>query len=216
MINFKVYGEVGGVKALALAELCASVSEGSGIKIAVCPPASELGCVARGVRIPVFSQNADPYPPGPSTGWMTAQMIKASGAAGTLINHAEHRQPMDAIAETLRSCKECGLTTLVCADTAGSAAAIAELCPDMIAVEPPELIGGNVSVTDADPGIIERTVKAVKEVCGATSVLCGAGVKTGTDVKRALELGASGVLLASGVVRAKDPAAVLRDLVRYI
>ncbi len=44
-------------------------------------------------------------------------------------------------------------------------------------------------------------------------VLCGAGVKTGKDVAAALSLGAEGVLLASGVVKAKDPYSVLRDLV---
>jgi len=47
-------------------------------------------------------------------------------------------------------------------------------------------------------------------------VLCGAGVKTGKDVKRALELGAVGVLLASGVVKSKDPKKALQDLVSLI
>jgi triosephosphate isomerase len=47
-------------------------------------------------------------------------------------------------------------------------------------------------------------------------VLCGAGVKTGKDVRRALELGAKGVLLASGVVKAKDPRKALQDLVSFI
>jgi len=45
-------------------------------------------------------------------------------------------------------------------------------------------------------------------------VLCGAGVKTGKDVARAIELGTSGVLLASGVVLAKDPAKALLDLAK--
>ena len=51
---------------------------------------------------------------------------------------------------------------------------------------------------------------------GDVAVLCGAGVKTGEDVRTALDLGARGVLLASGVVKAKDPEAVLRDLIKYI
>jgi len=45
------------------------------------------------------------------------------------------------------------------------------------------------------------------------SVLCGAGVKTGSDVYTALQLGADGVLLASGVVKSKDPRATLEDLI---
>ena len=45
-------------------------------------------------------------------------------------------------------------------------------------------------------------------------VLCGAGVKTRADVEKAMELGAAGILLASGVVKAEDPGAVLTELVR--
>jgi len=44
-------------------------------------------------------------------------------------------------------------------------------------------------------------------------VLCGAGVKNGRDVAKALELGAEGVLLASGVTKASDVPAVLNDLI---
>ena len=43
-------------------------------------------------------------------------------------------------------------------------------------------------------------------------MLCGAGVKNGADVKMAIELGAEGVLLASGVTKASDIKAVLDDL----
>ena len=216
VVNFKVYREVEGTKALDIAKICGSVSSDSGITIAVCPPSAELGYVSRNVHIPVFSQNADPHAPGSSTGWMTPSSIKASGAVGTLINHAEHKISMKEIAETVELCKGCDIVTIVCADSVKAAEQMAQYRPDMIAVEPPELIGGNVSVTDADPDIVMRTVDAVKEVSRSVSVLCGAGVKTGKDVKKALELGADGVLLASGVVKAKDPKAALQDLVKYL
>jgi len=216
VVNFKVYREVEGTNALRMAEICEDVSRTSGITIAVCPPMTELGTVARSVDIPVLAQNADPKAPGSSTGWVTPSMIKAAGAMGTLINHSEHRQTMEAMAETVSSCKECGLMTIICADTAEYASQIAGLGPDMIAVEPPELIGGDISVTDADPGIVVRTVNSVRSVDSGISVLCGAGVKTGKDVKKALELGSLGVLLASGVVRSKDPKASLEDLIRYL
>jgi triosephosphate isomerase len=147
---------------------------------------------------------------------MTPSMIKASGARGTLINHAEHKQTAEAIASTVELCKGCGITAIVCADTVKYAAQIAKFVPDMIAVEPPELIGGDISVTDADPKIVENTVNSVKAVDRSISVLCGAGVKTGAEVKKALELGADGVLLASGVVRSKDPKVSLLDLVKYL
>ncbi|MCK4735949.1 MAG: tryptophan synthase subunit alpha, partial [Methanophagales archaeon] len=69
------------------------------------------------------------------------------------------------------------------------------------------------AVSKVDPGIVENTVKEVKEVDVESIVLCGAGVTNGEDVRAAIELGADGVLLASGVVKAVDPKAVLLDLV---
>jgi len=216
IVNFKAYSEVDGGGALILAKICESVSEETGISIVACPPMVELAVVAKNVSIPVMSQNIDPYAPGSATGWVTPSMVKACGAAGTLINHSEHKIPKKQLGECVELSKGIELTTVICADNVQSAVQAAEFRPDYIAVEPPELIGGNVSVTTANPLIIEETVEAVKKVNGSISVLCGAGVKTGDDVRTAVELGASGVLLASGVVKAKDPRTVLLDLVKHL
>lgn len=216
VVNFKTYREVEGPHALEIARICESVSKESGICIAACPPITELGAVARGVGIPVLSQNADPYAPGSATGWSTPSLIRSTGAIGTLINHSEHKQPLKVIEETIELCKGVDLITMVCADTAKTAAQIAAFNPDHIAVEPPELIGGDISVTTANPSIVEKTVEAVKAVNKHISVLCGAGIKTGDDVKSAIELGADGVLLASGVVKSKDPKAALLDLIKHL
>ncbi|MFW5747126.1 MAG: triose-phosphate isomerase, partial [Nanoarchaeota archaeon] len=93
------------------------------------------------------------------------------------------------------------------------AARIAAMGPDMVAVEPPELIGGDISISTGRPGLITETVEAVRKVTQDVPVLCGAGVSTTQDVRTSLQLGAKGVLLASGVMKADDPAAVLTDLV---
>jgi triosephosphate isomerase len=85
-----------------------------------------------------------------------------------------------------------------------------------VAVEPPELIGGDFSVSRAQPELVKGTVDAVKAVSPEVKVLCGAGVKSGEDVRKALELGSEGVLLASGVVKAKDVEQAIRDLVTGI
>jgi len=213
VVNFKVYSEVEGVGALRLAKECESVAETSGSNLIVCPPMVELSRVASLVTIPVFSQHIDAKAPGSITGFVSPQSAKAAGARGTLINHAEHRLPMPTISSLVQSCRELGLISIVCSDTAEASAAMAALSPDFIAVEPPELIGGDVSVTTADPQIVSRTVEMVRAVDPKVKVLCGAGVKNGKDVRTAIELGASGVLLASGVVKAKDVRAALLDLV---
>jgi len=113
----------------------------------------------------------------------------------------------------VKKCRKFGLTSIVCTNNIDVSMACSLLNPDYIAIEPPELIGGDISVTSASPEIVENSVKNIKKINPKVKVLCGAGVKTGKDVKKALELGTEGVLLASGVVKAENPEKVLRDLV---
>jgi triosephosphate isomerase (TIM) len=216
IINFKAYAEVDGRGAVGLAKVCEAVSEETGVTVAVCPPVVSLSAVTAAVGIPVFAQNIDPFKPGSATGWATPSMVKACGAVGSLMNHSEHKIPSGTVSQLVSMCRDSDLASLVCADTVAVAKDAAAFLPDIIAVEPPELIGGDISVTTANPGIVSDTVDAVKSVSRGTMVLCGAGVKTGADVKTAVDLGADGVLLASGVVKAADPRAALLDLVRYL
>lgn len=216
IVNFKAYTEVDGESALSLAQACATVAEETGVGIAVCPPMAELGSVARGVGLPVLSQHVEARKPGSATGWVTPSMVRASGAVGSLLNHSEHRMVLADLREAVRMCRLEDLVSVVCTDSAASSGAAAFFRPDFVAVEPPELIGGDVSVTTADPEVVSDTVDAVRSVDKDVKVLCGAGIKTGEDVRTAIGLGASGVLLASGVVKHKDPTSVLRDLVSGI
>lgn len=216
IVNFKVYSEVEGARALSLAKICQKVSKDSGVDIAICPPMISLGIISHALEIPVYSQNVDPLTPGSGTGYVTPSMLHSTDVKGTLINHSEHRQPAEAVRKCVEMCRELGLTTCVCAESVDKARELAAFHPDMIAVEPPELIGGDVSVTTAEPTVVSGTVEAVHSVDPGIAVLCGAGVKTGEDVRTAMDLGARGVLLASGVVKSKDPEAALRDLIKYI
>ena len=106
-----------------------------------------------------------------------------------------------------------GFTVCACAADIEEARALTALGPDFVAVEPPELIGGNISVTTADPSIVSGTASAVKKISEQVGILCGAGVKNGADVAAAIKLGTTGVLLASGVTKAQDPESVVADLV---
>lgn len=216
IINFKAYAEVTGDRAVALAEACQDISDETGMIITVCPPATELSSVSRAVTVPVYAQHIDAKRPGAATGHITPELAKAAGASGTLLNHSERRMVLADLALAVQLCRGAGLTTCVCTDTLATSAAAASLEPDMIAVEPPELIGGDVSVTDANPEVVSDTVTAVHRVDEGIQVLCGAGIKNGRDVKKAIELGAAGVLLASGVVKAKEPRKVLADLVQFL
>jgi triosephosphate isomerase len=216
IVNFKAYAEVEGERSVHLATACQEVSDETGVSFAVCPPITEISAVAKAVSIPVMAQHMDPRKPGAATGWTTPELIKAAGAQGTLLNHSERRMVLADLALAILMAKEKGLECCVCTDTEATSAAAASLGPEFIAVEPPELIGGDVSVTDARPEVVSEAVAAVRRVDEGIKVLCGAGVKTGKDVAKAVELGASGVLLASGVVKAKEPRRVLLDLVQFL
>jgi triosephosphate isomerase (TIM) len=212
LVNAKAYPEVTGADGcLALARACAAAAPGS---IALAPPLAELAGLARrpDLGIPIFAQHCDPREPGAATGWITAEALRAAGAMGAIVNHAEHKVQHADVAAIVRRLHAVGLSSLVCADSLAEARALAAFQPTMLAVEPPELIGGDVSVTSADPAIVRDAADAVRRIAPDTLVLCGAGVKTGADVAAALGLGACGVLLASGVVKAKDPTAALKDL----
>ena len=216
VVNFKVYAEAEGPRALTLAKTCQKVSKESGVQIAVCPPMIGLALIARSMDIPMYSQNVDPLKPGSGTGFVTPSMLHSTDVKGTLVNHSEHRQPLESVGTCIEMCKYLSLDVCACAESAEEAGKIAGFAPQMIAVEPPELIGGDVSVTTANPRIVSDTVDAVHSVNSDVAVLCGAGVKTGEDVRAALDLGARGVLLASGVVKSRDPEAALRDLIKLI
>ena len=109
----------------------------------------------------------------------------------------------------MKLCADTDLRSIVCADTAEASVDIAKTMPDMVAIEPPELIGTGISVSKARPELVTESLRQIRKVNRSVRVLCGAGVATAEDVSRALELGSEGVLVASGVVKSKDPRAVL-------
>lgn len=184
----------------------------NGVTLVACVSAFDLRSTAEATSsVQVWSQHLDPVGLGGFTGWLEPTTAVGHGAQGTLINHAEHKVEMDRVSALLEMLPD-GFPVCACAADVDEARALAALGPTFIAVEPPELIGGDVSVTTADPAIVSDTVAVVKSVNPDVRVLCGAGVKNGADVAKAIELGAEGVLLASGVTKAQDVDAVLADL----
>ena len=216
VINCKNYGDIP-----SLAEKIARASSDvlaergaaglSPVTIMLAVPATDVYRVASLGLVPVLAEHLDPQAPGATTGHIIAEDLKSNGAGGTLLNHAEDPYADDALAEAISRAKQNGLLTIVCAKDAQKAGRMAALEPSFIAMEPPELIGGDVSVSSAQPGLITETVASVRAVA-AIPVLVGAGVKNAADVRKGIELGAVGVLVASGVTKAVDVKAALRDL----
>ena len=213
VVNFKTYSTAMAEYAETLGRLMADVETNA--RMVAVTSAFDLSSVSAISGLEVWSQHLDPVGQGSHTGWLEPQTAIARGASGTIINHAEHKVSIDHVRD-LMEMLPVGFPICACAADVAEARALAELGPTFIAVEPPELIGGDISVTTADPAIVSDTVAAVKEVNPDVRVLCGAGVKNGQDVATAISLGAEGVLLASGVTKANDIPSVLSDLVSLL
>lgn len=216
LVNLKAYMEGMGPRAHMIARAAEEVGEESGIQIGVAPSFFDLHPLSKHFEIPVFAQHLDGVAPGAFTGHVTAAAVRQTGAVGTMINHSERRLTLAEIEASVRAASDAGLVTVICSNNDMTSAAAATLAPTYVAIEPPELIGSGVSVAKADPGIIQRSVAAVHAVNPKVKVLTGAGIQSGECVKIARDLGTDGVLLASSVVKAKDPALVLRDLVSLL
>jgi triosephosphate isomerase len=208
LVNLKAYA-CDPVNVAAAAETVASDSDAT---VAVAPQAAHLESVAS-TGVETWAQHVDPVKSGSHTGSTLAEAAADAGAVGTLLNHSERRLTLANIDAGLTAAERAGLDTVVCANNPDQIAAVAALGPDAVAVEPPELIGTGTPVSKADPDIVRDAVAAARGVDESVDVYCGAGISTGADVVAARDLGADGVLLASGVAKADDPAAALAGLV---
>ena len=205
IINFKNYLEIGGEKSLELSKVSEQVSNDTGVDIMIAPPQSSLSQVCATVKIPVISQHVDFSKPGSTTGFMVPEIVRSYGGVGSLINHSEHRiDNIDSIRELVSILRTLQMVSIVCVRTPEEAGHIANFNPDFIAIEPPELIGSGKAVSKENPSIIMESISAVAEVSNSSKVICGAGIVDRADVESALKLGAKGILVASGIIKAES------------
>lgn len=213
ILNYKTYLESSGENALKLARALKSASEESGITMVAAPQAADIYRIQDQISLPIFAQHIDPITPGGHTGSNLIETLIEAGIIGSLINHSENRMKLADIDEVIQLCKQNDIESCVCTNNIATSKAIATFSPDAVAVEPPELIGTGIPVSQAQPEVVEDSVKGVKSINKKIKVLCGAGISTGDDMKAAMDLGADGVLLASGIVKAENPKEALLDLV---
>ncbi|MFC4552517.1 MULTISPECIES: triose-phosphate isomerase [Halorussus] len=208
LVNLKAYP----CDPVEVAAAAADVADDSGVRVAVAPQAAHLQRVAE-TGVETWAQHVSPVDHGSHTGSTLAEAAADAGATGTLLNHSERRLKLADIDAALDAAERADLDTCVCANNPEQIGAAANLGPDAVAVEPPELIGTGTPVSKADPDVVTDAVAAAEAVDDSVDVYCGAGISTGEDLEAAGDLGAEGVLLASGVAKADDPRAALEDLV---
>lgn len=208
LVNFKRYDEVMyGEGSLRLAKVAEKVSKMYGVEIAVAPPVEHLG-LARKVSIPVFAQYID-------AANMTAEKAGSLGAKGAIINHSDYKIPEGEVLHFVNDARRAGLTSVVCVGTVAEAEAYASFKPDYMAIEPEDLIGTGKSVSTMKPGAISDLAELLLKHGMGDGAMCGAGISDWEDVRKALELGATGgVLVSSAVVKSKDWQEKIEELAR--
>lgn len=207
-VNFKTYQAGTGKKALELAKICQEVEKESSVTIIPVVQTADIFRLTN-VGLQVWAQHIDDIEYGPNTGQALPEAVLAAGAQGTLLNHSENKLPVEIIGETIKRCQELGIKVLVCAESVEEGRAIAKFKPDFLAYEPPELIGGDVSVSLVKSEVVRDFVLGV----GQIPVVIGAGIRSQPDIIKGLELGAKGFLVSSDVVLAQNPQEELEELV---
>jgi len=203
IINCKNYEEIAGDKIIEFVKIAEKISKKYKIKIAVAPPQHLVGLVSKS-SIPILSQHVDVSNIGSTTGFVVPELLKKSGVSGSLINHSEHRISSKDIAYLVSKLRGLKMISILCVKDVAEAKKYSKLNPDYIAIEPPELIGSGKAVSKEKPDLIIRAVNAVKNTGSKTKLLCGAGIVSGEDVLKASELGSQGILVASGIIKAKS------------
>lgn len=212
IINFKTYEESFGENAVKLAEIVDELYEEAtqrDVEVILCPQTIDIKDVLK-TGVKVYSQHIDDVKFGAHTGHIVPEEMKKLGVKGTLISHSEDLEDLDEIRKRVEMARDLGLESCVCARDDVVAKEVAKFEPNFIAVEPKELIGGDISISTANPDLIKRSLEAV----GKTQLLVGAGVKNAEDVKIAIKMGCFGILVASGVVKAQNQKEAILDLIK--
>ncbi len=212
IVNFKNYPEVLGDGSVRLALAMERVAGALDIEIIAAPPPPMLALVASKTKVQVYSQTVSGRTGDKTTGAILPEAVKAAGASGTILNHSESKEPLAELQRLMPKLMGIGMGVCLCAETTEEAVKLASLGPKYVAIEPPELIGSGVAVSKAKPQLVERTVAAVRKSGFGGRILCGAGIVSGEDVAKAVQLGADGVLVASSVVKAAEWESKVREL----
>ena len=108
-----LYGE----EMLKLAKVIDKTALKYDVDIIVTPQYTDIRLLADNTeRILVFAQHMDPLPVGRGLGSVLPEAVKAAGAVGVMLNHAEKPVTDDVLAETIKRADEVGLGTIVCAE----------------------------------------------------------------------------------------------------
>ena len=213
ILNFKNYLEGAGNNSKQIAKLVSELCYKYDVNYFLASPQQSLAMLSQEMNLTIISQHLDNVPTGPTTGFCVPEIAKSYGIKGSLINHSEHRITKSDIKDLVKKLKNLKMISIVCAKDSEEVAEFSQFYPNFIAIEPPELIGTGKAVSDEKPEIVINAINEVRKVSDSIKLLCGAGITNRKDVLKACELGADGILVASGVIKSQNWKATLSDLI---
>lgn len=201
-----LYGE----KMLALAKVIDKTAAKYDLDVIVTPQYTDIKLLADNTeRIHVYAQHMDALEVGRGLGSVLPEAVKAAGAVGVMLNHAEKPISMETLKRTIERADEVGLATIVCASTVEQVAEVAKMGPNLIVAEPTELIGTG---TTSDMDYVKGTIEAVRAINPDIMVLQGAGISNGKDVYDVIKAGAFATGSTSGIIKNSDPYAMVEEM----
>ena len=193
IINLKNYKH--GEKALELAKKLEKINQ----NIILGVSSIDISYLNKKTKLKLFAQHIDSINDERATGFLTAKAIKSHGAKGTFLNHSEHPIKFNDLKTAVNICKKQNLKIIIFAKNLREAKKIMRLSPYAIAYEDPKLISTGKSITKYKSSKISKFAKLLK---GTKIIsLCGAGISSKEDIKKAEEFGCKGVALSSAIAK---------------
>ncbi len=201
---------------LKLARHADKISKKYDVQMIITPQYVDIPILAREMEnVLVFAQHMDSLEVGRGVGSVLPEALKAAGAVGVMLNHAEKKLLKDELERTIKRADQIGLATMVCADTLEDAAVIAQMAPNIIISESPDLIGAGRR-DEKDQSAIHRINETVWKINPDIRVLHGAGIRCGRDVYDVIANGAQGAGSTSGIILSNDPFGMVEEMARSV
>lgn len=211
-INYKVYPETGGEDGLEFARLIERIASETESNFVVTPQLPDVRMVAERTDLTVTAPTMDAVGPGRGMGRVLPETIRAAGAHGVVINHAENRDTLADIERKIERCRVVGLDSIVCVDSIDMGESVAVFDPDSVVFEKPAEISSDRAITRTHPERVQEFVSVMNDVNARTKVVVGGGISTAKDVRLAFDQGADAAGAASAVSLAADPESLLRSI----
>ena len=177
-------------------------------------PDTDIYNVAKNVkRVHVYSQHMDSIPVGRGMGRTLPEAVKAAGAVGVMLNHAERKLTLPEIEQAIKRADELGLATMVCADSIEEVKAIAKMGPNILVAEPTELIGTG---KPADKEYVDEVIRVIREINPEIKPFPSAGISKGQDCYNIIKAGSSASGCSSAIAKAENPLALAEEMISAV